>query len=93
MEDPAQVIRGFDRPNLHFGVRRFSDAKGKEEALVAAVAAAPKPGLVYIATRKAERGARQALSAARVVAAAYHAGLPAKRRGALRTASWPTRSR
>jgi ATP-dependent DNA helicase RecQ len=53
MADPAQVIRGFDRPNLHFAVRRFSDAAGKEEALVAAVAVAPKPGIVYIATRKA----------------------------------------
>ncbi len=83
MEDPALVIRGFDRPNLHFAVHRFSDAQGKEEALVEAVAAAPKPGIVYIATRKASEELAAALSAAGVVAEAYHAGLPAKRRGAL----------
>ncbi|HVX31681.1 MAG TPA: DEAD/DEAH box helicase, partial [Solirubrobacterales bacterium] len=44
MRDPAQVIRGFDRPNLHFAVRRFTDAREKERALVEAVAAAAKPG-------------------------------------------------
>jgi ATP-dependent DNA helicase RecQ len=83
MRDPAQVIRGFDRPNLHFAVRRFSDAAGKEEALVEAVAAAPKPGIVYIATRKASEDLATALQAAGVAAEAYHAGLPAKRRGEL----------
>jgi ATP-dependent DNA helicase RecQ len=83
MKDPAQVIRGFDRPNLHFAVRRFSDAQGKAEALVEAVAAAPKPGIVYIATRKGSEELAAALQAAGVDAEAYHAGLPAKRRGAL----------
>jgi ATP-dependent DNA helicase RecQ len=83
MEDPAQVIRGFDRPNLHFAVRRFTDAPGKEKALVEAVAAAPKPGIVYIATRKASEELAAALSAAGVTAEAYHAGLPSKRRSSL----------
>ena len=83
MKDPAQVIRGFDRPNLHFAVRRFADAQGKEEALVRAVAAAPKPGIVYIATRKASEELAAALQTAGIAAEAYHAGLPAKRRGAL----------
>jgi ATP-dependent DNA helicase RecQ len=83
MVDPAQVIRGFDRPNLHFAVRRFSDATGKHEALVKAVAEAPKPGIVYIATRKASEELAEALSAAGVKAEAYHAGLPTKHRGEL----------
>jgi ATP-dependent DNA helicase RecQ len=83
MRDPAQVIRGFDRPNLHFAVRRFSDAQGKEKALVEAVAAAAKPGIVYIPTRRASEELAEALSAAGVNAEAYHAGLPAKRRGEL----------
>jgi ATP-dependent DNA helicase RecQ len=83
MRDPAQVIRGFDRPNLHFAVRRFADAKGKEKALIEAVAAAPKPGIVYIATRKASEETAASLAAAGVKAEAYHAGLPAKRRGEL----------
>src|SRR6201994_742161 len=83
MRDPAQVIRGFDRPNLHFAVRRFTEAKGKEQALVAAVAEAPKPGIVYIATRRASEELAEALAAGGVVAEAYHAGLPSKRRGEL----------
>jgi ATP-dependent DNA helicase RecQ len=80
MEGPAQVIRGFDRPNLHFTVRRFSEAQGKEEALVKAVTEAPKPGIVYIATRKASEDLAGALQAAGVKAEAYHAGLPSKHR-------------
>ncbi len=83
MRDPARVIRGFDRPNLHFAVRRFADAQGKEEALVEAVAAAAKPGIVYIATRKASEALAAALRDAGVAAEAYHAGLPAKHRGEL----------
>jgi ATP-dependent DNA helicase RecQ len=83
MTDPAQVIRGFDRPNLHFAVRRFTEAAAKEEALVEAVAAAPKPGIVYIATRKASEELATALQEAGVNAEAYHAGLPSKRRGEL----------
>jgi ATP-dependent DNA helicase RecQ len=83
MRDPAQEIRGFDRPNLHFAVRRFTEAKAKEEALVAAVAEAPKPGIVYIATRRASEELAGALAAAGVAAEAYHAGLPSKRRGEL----------
>jgi ATP-dependent DNA helicase RecQ len=83
MVDPAQVIRGFDRPNLHFAVRRFSEAREKEAALVEAVAAAPKPGIVYIATRKASEELAEALAGAGVKAEAYHAGLPAKHRGEL----------
>jgi len=83
MRDPAQVIRGFDRPNLHFAVRRFTEAAAKEKALVEAVAAAAKPGIVYIATRKASEELAEALSEAGVKAEAYHAGLPAKHRGEL----------
>jgi ATP-dependent DNA helicase RecQ len=83
MESPAQVIRGFDRPNLHFAVRRFSEAQGKEEALIRAVAEAPKPGIVYIATRRASEELAEALAAAGVAAEAYHAGLPSKHRGEL----------
>jgi ATP-dependent DNA helicase RecQ len=86
MRDPAQVIRGFDRPNLHFAVRRFSEAQGKEEALVRAVAEAPKPGIVYIATRKTSEALAEKLQAAGVKAEAYHAGLLAKRRGELQDA-------
>ncbi|MDQ2631019.1 MAG: RecQ family ATP-dependent DNA helicase [Actinomycetota bacterium] len=83
MEDPAVFVRGFDRPNLHLAVRRFSEEHGKERALVEAVAAAEKPGIVYIATRKASEELAAELQEAGVAAEAYHAGLGSKRRGEL----------
>ncbi|HYG96313.1 MAG TPA: RecQ family ATP-dependent DNA helicase, partial [Solirubrobacterales bacterium] len=83
MEDPAVIVRGFDRPNLHLAVRRFSEEHGKERALVEAVAAAEKPGIVYIATRRASEELAAALQEAGVAAEAYHAGLGSRRRGEL----------
>ncbi|HEX5593096.1 MAG TPA: ATP-dependent DNA helicase RecQ [Solirubrobacterales bacterium] len=86
MADPAVFVRGFDRPNLHLAVRRFSEEHGKERALVEAVRAAEKPGIVYIATRKASEELAEELREAGVVAEAYHAGLGSKRRGELQDA-------
>ncbi|HWC49572.1 MAG TPA: ATP-dependent DNA helicase RecQ [Solirubrobacterales bacterium] len=86
MEDPAVFVRGFDRPNLHLAVRRFSEEHGKERALVEAVQAAEKPGIVYIATRKASEELAEELRNAGVAAEAYHAGLGSKQRGKLQDA-------
>ena len=86
MEDPAVIVRGFDRPNLHLAARRFSEEHGKGRALVEAVQAAEKPGIVYIATRRASEELAEALREAGVAAEAYHAGLGSKRRGELQDA-------
>jgi ATP-dependent DNA helicase RecQ len=86
MEDPAVIVRGFDRPNLHLAVRRFSEEHGKEEALVEAVRETEKPGIVYIATRRASEELAGKLQAAGIAAEAYHAGLGSKRRGELQDA-------
>ena len=51
MRDPLVVARGFDRPNLHLTVRRFSDERAKQDALLQAVREATSPGIVYVATR------------------------------------------
>ncbi|MDQ3725127.1 MAG: RecQ family ATP-dependent DNA helicase [Actinomycetota bacterium] len=86
MKDPAVFVRGFDRPNLHLEVRRFSEEHGKERALVEAVAEAEKPGIVYIATRRASEELAEALRKEGVAAEAYHAGLGSKRRSELQDA-------
>jgi ATP-dependent DNA helicase RecQ len=86
MEDPAVFVRGFDRPNLHLAVRRFSEEHAKERALVEAVQVAEKPGIVYIATRKASEELAEELREAGVAAEAYHAGLGSKRRAELQDA-------
>ena len=55
LRDPAVLVRGFDRPNIRLAVERFHGERGAERklrALLDAVEAAPKPGIVYVATRR-----------------------------------------
>ncbi|WP_211232948.1 RecQ family ATP-dependent DNA helicase [Solirubrobacter soli] len=74
LRSPDVLIRGFDRPNLHFSVERFHGEQGHERklrALEARVAAASGPGIVYVSTRRES----EELAAAVPNAAAYHAGM------------------
>jgi ATP-dependent DNA helicase RecQ len=82
LRDPEVVVRGFDRPNLELAVERFHDAHHKDEALLDAVAAADKPGIVYAATRKRTEALASALRDRGVEAEPYHAGLKASEREA-----------
>jgi ATP-dependent DNA helicase RecQ len=75
MRDPALVVRGFDRPNISLSVETFFEAKAKDKALTAAVGQAPKPGIVYVATRR-----RAEELATRLGGRPYHAGLARKER-------------
>jgi ATP-dependent DNA helicase RecQ len=78
--DPEVVVQGFDRPNIELQVDRYLDDEEKRREVVLRAASEPKPGLVYTGTRKdAERYAAD-LSALGLRAAAYHAGLPGRRR-------------
>ncbi|WP_246580880.1 RecQ family ATP-dependent DNA helicase [Deinococcus aestuarii] len=75
MREPEILVRGFDRPNIRLGVRRFEDPGTKRSALLSEVIAAPKPGIVYAATRRAADELARDLTGHGVRAAAYHAGL------------------
>jgi ATP-dependent DNA helicase RecQ len=75
LRDPDIVVRGFDRENLDLAVERFHDARHKDEALLDAIAAADRPGIVYAATRKRTEELAAALAERGVEACAYHAGL------------------
>jgi ATP-dependent DNA helicase RecQ len=90
LRDPAIVVKGFDRPNIWLGVRRFHEADDKERALLDAVLAQEcgpgHTGIVYVATQKDAERIAAALVARGVRAAAYHGGMPAKRRDAAQTA-------
>ncbi len=57
-----------------------ADAEAKRQALVEAVAKAERPGIVYVATRRAADELASRLQSAGVDAVAYHAGLGAARR-------------
>jgi ATP-dependent DNA helicase RecQ len=86
LRDPAVVVRGFDRPNIHLAVERFSDAEAKDDALCRRVAEAGGPGIVYVATRARTEELAGRLAGQGAPAVAYHAGLPAARRRAAQEA-------
>jgi len=75
LRDPAVVIRGFDRPNIHLSVRRFHDEERKLRALREHVAAGTPPGIVYVATRRAAEELAARVCEHGVRAALYHAGM------------------
>jgi len=83
LRDPEVLVRGFDRPNIRFGVERFYGEQGAERklrALQEAIEQAPKPGIVYVATRRQAEEVAAALCERGVTAASYHAGMrPAER--------------
>ncbi|MGW0857242.1 RecQ family ATP-dependent DNA helicase [Streptomyces sp. NPDC002690] len=81
MRDVREVVTGFDRPNIHLEVIPFQDAAVKARAVVERAAAEPKPGLVYAATRREAEQYADELSLLGLDVAAYHAGLPAQKRG------------
>src|SRR3954469_613909 len=82
MRDPALFVRGFDRPNIWLGVEHFRDEEHKKRALVERVAAEPKPGIVYAATRRGAEQYAEDFRAAGVDALAYHGGMNKREREA-----------
>jgi ATP-dependent DNA helicase RecQ len=83
LRDPEILIRGFDRPNLRFSVESFYGELGEERkvrAIEERIAEAPKPGIVYVATRRQAEELAEGLSRRDVRAAAYHAGMKASER-------------
>ena len=73
LQNPVQVITGFDRPNLYFSVRVPEDKKLELLSLLAQ--RKEKSGIVYCATRKAVEEICTLLQSKRFAATRYHAGL------------------
>jgi ATP-dependent DNA helicase RecQ len=86
LSDPVVIVRGFDRPNIRLAVELHADDTVRRGALVDAVAAAAKPGIVYAATRARAEETAVELEARGVRACAYHAGLSARERDDVHTA-------
>ncbi|HVM18125.1 MAG TPA: RecQ family ATP-dependent DNA helicase [Gaiellaceae bacterium] len=78
--DPLVVVHGFDRPNIHLSVELHVADRARRASLLAAVADAPKPGIVYAATRARADETATALAERGVAARAYHAGMSAAER-------------
>jgi ATP-dependent DNA helicase RecQ len=77
LRDPTEVVRGFDRPNLHLTVEAFQDEQQKRDAVVLRAAGEVKPGLVYVATRRDAEQYAVDLTELGLRAAAYHGGMRA----------------
>jgi ATP-dependent DNA helicase RecQ len=70
---PRVLVAGFDRPNILLRRQSICGEEAKHERLPALVRG--RRALVYAATRRTTEAAAEALRAAGVEAAAYHAGL------------------
>lgn len=81
MNDPVEIVAGFDRPNIHLDVSPFQDAAAKDRFVVERAAVEEKPGIVYAGTRKAADGYAEQLNDLGLSAASYHAGRSAAERG------------
>lgn len=79
MVDPAEVVRGFDRPNIHLTVERLATADDADRFTEQVVAAEPGPTIVYVRTRARAEELAERLGAHRRTAP-YHASLPAAER-------------
>jgi ATP-dependent DNA helicase RecQ len=77
LRDPLVVAGGFDRPNIELDVRPHTDDGHKRNAVLDVVAALPKPGLLYCATRTDAEYYADRLGENAV---AYHAGLKSAQR-------------
>ena len=85
MPDAEVVVTSFDRPNLHFGVRRVRDDRERFALIRQRVRDADGASLIYAPTRRLTELITRALLRASVRAAPYHAGLSASiRRRVLR---------
>lgn len=73
LENPFEIITGFDRPNLFFGVIKSSS---KDEKLIDLIRErGDRSGIVYCATRKNVESVCELLCDNGFSAARYHAGL------------------
>jgi len=86
LRDPVEIVRGFDRPNIHLAVVQHHDEKQKLRVLVESVAAGERPAIVYTATRRRSEELAARLRAAGVAARPYHAGLHRHEREETQTA-------
>jgi ATP-dependent DNA helicase RecQ len=75
LRDPAVIVRGFDRPNIHLAVEFHHDDHEKLRALVQRVVSGERPAIVYTATRRRAEELAKELRGAGVSARPYHAGL------------------
>ncbi|HET9125227.1 MAG TPA: RecQ family ATP-dependent DNA helicase [Solirubrobacteraceae bacterium] len=86
LRDPAVIVRGFDRPNIHLAVVSCHDDEHRRRTLVEDVVDDEGAGIVYVATRHEAEELAELLGARGVTARPYHAGMAARERDAVQDA-------
>jgi len=80
LRDPMVYTHGFDRPNLHLRVVRHETDVDKRRAVVDQLRSLPKPGLLYVATRRDTTAYADAIAEHGIRSTAYSGGLTAAER-------------
>jgi len=83
MVKPTVVVAGFDRPNIRLEVHAVSEREDARAALVDRIEHLDGTGIVYVATRRDADELAGILGSGHRHTAAYHAGMPTKRRHAV----------
>ena len=74
-ENPETIITGFDRKNLDYHVVPTRNDDEKDEAIIGLLKKYPGVAIVYASTRRNVEKVTHMLEKARIMVAAYHAGL------------------
>ena len=80
MHRPVVAINSFDRPNLHFSVRRSRDQISRLRETATLLKRHSETAIVYVPTRNRTDGVAAVLRRWGFCAAPYHAGLPSQER-------------
>jgi ATP-dependent DNA helicase RecQ len=80
LRDARVVVTGVERPNIRLDVVRSPTADAQRAAVLDTVRDTPGPGIVYCRTRRSTEEYAAALEESGVRVAAYHAGMPERRR-------------
>ena len=75
LNEPMEIVTGFDRPNLFFEVRQVEKAKKPAELLELLQQFEGRSGIVYCATRKQTEEVLSLCRSNGIEAAMYHAGM------------------
>lgn len=77
LRDPHVVVSGLDRRNLFLEVAHCPTDDYRWRRLIALLREGQRPGIVYVATRRAAQELAQRLTAAGFAARSYHGGMAA----------------
>ena len=74
LDNPLEIVTGFERPNLAYGVLRESDKESRLRDILRSIGSGS--AIVYAATRKSVENITSMLRGIGVMAESYHAGVP-----------------